>query len=255
MSSSLYFSVSLLFFPLLHCQCFLVILCRSCHLLTFPSTFHNECFVHDHTRTSFVTFLNYDILVVLQIHYSLPLFLLRLSLTFLFCCCAISSKGYFVKKSMYVKIKAEDYERQFKTTDLQMISEIDDILQNSARLQKIAKEEWKRQCNVEEERSKTLWLEKKECYEKQEYEYIPDQETEYQAQREIPRSRRPTGNSTDLRKYGKNRYPDRNIRGRPFDDNRNYHRNQQVRPPCYQNENYIHAPNKPSWTIQPNLPF
>ena len=57
-----------------------------------------------------------------------------------------------------MKIKTEDYERQFKTTDLQMIS---DILQNSTRLQEIAKEEWKRQCNVEEERSKTLWLEKK----------------------------------------------------------------------------------------------
>ena len=56
------------------------------------------------------------------------------------------------------KINAENYERQFKTTDLQneMTSEIDDILQNNTRLQEITKEEWKRQCNVEEERSKTL---------------------------------------------------------------------------------------------------
>ena len=37
-----------------------------------------------------------------------------------------------------MKIKAEDYEHQSKTTDLQMISEIDDILQNSTRLQEIA---------------------------------------------------------------------------------------------------------------------
>ena len=142
------------------------------------------------------------------------------------------------------KTKAENYERQFKITDLQMTSEIDDILQNNTRLQEITKEEWKRQCNVGRREIQNIVAGEKNNDMKNKSMNI------FRIKRQRIKHNEKYDGSEDLleipqtsENMGKTDAQTVIIRRKPFDDNRNCHRNQQIRPPFHQSESYIHASN------------